>query len=151
MIAVVQRVKHSRVNIGKKRISEIKRGLLVFAGVEKRDTKKDINYVANKILNLRIFPDKERQMNLSVLDINGEILSVSQFTLTSRLKKGRRPDFSRAMKPDKAKKFYEEFINKLKSSTLKVEDGIFGEIMDIEIINEGPVTFIIDSKVKNFT
>ncbi len=150
MIAVIQRVKKASVRIENEVISEIGKGILVLVGIEYDDSEKDREFIVSKILNLRIFPDSEGKMNLSVADIKGEILSVSQFTLTSKIKKGRRPDFGRAMPSEKAKAFYQEFLNALKKSNLKVEDGKFGAMMEVELINDGPVTFIIDSKIKKW-
>ena len=150
MKAIIQRVKKAIVRVNDEIVSEIGKGILVLVGVEKEDTEKEREFIADKIINLRIFPDSEGKMNLSVLDIKGEILSVSQFTLTSKIKNGRRPDFGRAMPPEKAKDFYQEFLNDLKKSGLIVKDGKFGAMMEVELINDGPVTFILDSKVKNW-
>ena len=150
MIVVLQRVKRALVKVDNEIISEIGKGILALVGIEVNDTEKDRDFVVNKILNLRIFPDKEGKMNLSLLDIKGEILSVSQFTLTSKLKKGRRPDFGRAMPPKEARVFYDKFLDELKKSGLSVKDGKFGAMMEVELINDGPVTFIIDSKIKKW-
>ncbi len=150
MIALIQRVKRASVSIKGKTVNRIGKGILVLIGIEKNDTDKDMEFVANKILNLRIFPDSENKMNLSIIDIKGEILSISQFTLTAKIKKGRRPSFSEAMEPEKAKDFYDRFLKILSSSNIIVKDGVFGEMMNVELINEGPVTFIIDSKIKHF-
>ncbi len=148
MIAVIQRVKGASVSVNNKIINSIKKGILILVGIEKDDSEKDLKFVANKIVNLRIFPDKKNKMNLSILDINGEILSISQFTLTSKIKKGRRPDFGRAMPPEKAKIFYEKFLKELRTYNIPVKDGLFGAMMEVSLINDGPVTFIIDSKIK---
>ena len=150
MIAVIQRVKRAMVKVDDKIVGSIGKGILVLVGIEYDDNVKDRDFVVNKILNLRIFPDSDGKMNLSVVDIKGEILSVSQFTLTSKIKKGRRPDFGRAMPSKKAKAFYQEFLSDLRKSNLKVEDGKFGAMMEVELINDGPVTFIIDSKIKKW-
>ncbi len=150
MIAVIQRVKRAMVKVDDKIVGSIGKGILVLVGIEYDDNVKDRDFVVNKILNLRIFPDSDGKMNLSVVDIKGEILSVSQFTLTSKIKKGRRPDFVRAMPSEKAKAFYQEFLSDLRKSNLKVEDGKFGAMMEVELINDGPVTFIIDSKIKKW-
>ncbi len=148
MIAVIQRVKEASVSVNNKKINSIKKGILILVGIEKDDNEKDLKFVANKIVNLRIFPDEKGKMNLSVFDIKGEILSVSQFTLTSKIKKGRRPDFGRAMPPEKAKTFYEKFLKELSSYDIPVKDGVFGAMMEVSLRNDGPVTFIINSKIK---
>ena len=146
MRVVVQRVKNAEVEIKGKIIANIERGLLVFVGIEKGDKEKEILFMAEKILNLRIFPDKKNKINLSIKEINGEILSISQFTLASHIKKGRRPDFNNAEEPLEAENLYNRF-NDILSNDIKVEKGIFGSMMNIHSINEGPVTFIIE---KNF-
>jgi len=145
MRVVVQRVKNAEVEIKGEIIANIERGLLVFVGIEKGDKEKEILFMAEKILNLRIFPDKNNKMNLSIKDINGEILSISQFTLASHIKKGRRPDFNNAEEPLKAEILYDRF-NDILSDEIKVKKGIFGSMMNIHSINEGPVTFIIEKK-----
>lgn len=145
MRLVVQRVKKASVNIEDKLYEEIKTGLLLFVGIEKNDTINDIEFVANKVLQLRIFPDENNKMDKSILDIKGEILSISQFTLASYLKKGRRPDFSNAKEPNEAELLYKTFNSILKKQAT-VKEGIFGAMMDIESINNGPVTLIIEKK-----
>ncbi len=147
MRLVVQRVKGASVSIKNEIYSKIDSGLLLYVGIEKSDTIDDINFVANKVLQLRIFPDENNKMNLSIMDIGGEILSISQFTLASYLKKGRRPDFSNAKEPDEAEKLYHQFNDILKEN-IAVKTGIFGAMMDIESINNGPVTLIIEKKEK---
>ncbi len=146
MRVVVQRVKNAEVEIKGEIIANIERGLLVFVGIEKGDKEKEVLFMAEKILNLRIFPDKNNKMNLSIKDINGEILSISQFTLASHIKKGRRPDFNNAEEPLKAEILYNRFNDTL-SVEIKVKKGIFGSMMNIHSINEGPVTFIIEKKL----
>lgn len=146
MRVVVQRVKNAEVEIKGKIIANIERGLLVFVGIEKGDKEKEILFMAEKILNLRIFPDKKNKINLSIKEINGEILSISQFTLASHIKKGRRPDFNNAEEPLEAEILYDRF-NDILSNDIKVEKGIFGSMMNIHSINEGPVTFIIEKKI----
>ncbi len=150
MIALIQRVKSAKVSVNDKEINKIGKGILVFVGIEKNDDDKEIEFISEKILNLRIFPDSDNRMNLSIMDIKGEILSISQFTLTAKIKKGRRPSFSNAMEPEKAKSLYYKLLENLSNREISVKDGVFGEMMDIELVNEGPVTFIIDSKLKNF-
>jgi D-tyrosyl-tRNA(Tyr) deacylase len=145
MRTVIQRVSQATVAVDGEVVGRIGRGILVYAGIERGDTEKEIAFMAEKILNLRIFPDEEHRMNLSVIDIGGEILSISQFTLASYIKKGRRPDFTNAEEPGKAEELYERF-NELLSQELKVEKGVFGAMMNIESINDGPVTFIIEKK-----
>jgi D-tyrosyl-tRNA(Tyr) deacylase len=145
MRVVIQRVDRASVAAAGKVAGKIGTGILIYAGIEKGDSEKEIVFVAEKILNLRIFPDTEKKMNLSVKDINGEILSISQFTLTSHIKKGRRPDFNNAEDPEKAKALYEKF-NKLMAEEIKVETGVFGAMMKIDSINDGPVTFIIEKR-----
>lgn len=142
---VIQRVTRASVEVNGEIVGKINRGILVYVGIEKGDTEKEIAFMAEKILNLRIFPDEERRMNLSVKDIGGEILSISQFTLASYIKKGRRPDFTNAEEPGKAEELYERF-NEICSQEINVEKGVFGAMMNIESINDGPVTFIIEKK-----
>lgn len=144
MKAVIQRVKKASVEIEGKIYSKINRGLLILFCAEKNDVKENIDFIANKILNLRIFEDENHKMNLSVRDITGEILIVSQFTLASDLKKGLRPSFDNAMEPKQAKEFYEDMILKLKESKLNVQTGVFGADMQVMLINDGPVTFVLN-------
>ena len=144
MKAVIQRVKKASVEIEGKIYSKINRRLLILFCAEKNDVKENIDFVANKILNLRIFEDENHKMNLSVKDITGEILIVSQFTLASDLKKGLRPSFDNAMEPKQAKEFYEDMILKLKESKLNVQTGVFGADMQVMLINDGPVTFVLN-------
>ena len=143
MRTVVQRVSRASVEVEGKVVGKIGRGILAYVGVEKGDTEKEMAVMAEKIVNLRIFPDEERRMNLSVKEVGGEILSISQFTLASHIKKGRRPDFTNAEDPVKAEALYEKF-NELLAREIKVEKGVFGAMMNIESINDGPVTFIIE-------
>ncbi len=145
MRAIIQRVKKASVKIGNGIVGEIQEGLLILLGVRVGDTEKDIKFLAEKILNLRIFSDTEDKMNLSLLDIKGEALVVSQFTLYGDCKKGRRPSFTEAALPQVAQGLYEDFINEIKKSGLKVETGRFGAMMQVELINDGPVTFILET------
>ncbi len=145
MRVVIQRVTKASVEVDGTIVGKIQKGILAYVGIEKGDTEKEIAFTAEKILNLRIFPDQQGRMNLSVKDIGGAILSVSQFTLASYIKKGRRPDFTNAEEPKQAEAFYEQF-NQLLSQEITVETGVFGAMMQIESINDGPVTFIIERK-----
>lgn len=148
MRAVVQRVKEASVKVDSKVVGKIDKGLLVFLGVGKGDDSKDIEYMVNKIVGLRIFQDKDNRMNLSLEDIGGEILIVSQFTLYGDVRKGRRPSFTKSAHPDIGERLYEEFIDMVKSREIKVEKGIFGADMDINLVNDGPVTILLDSNKK---
>ncbi|MCK4890685.1 MAG: D-tyrosyl-tRNA(Tyr) deacylase [Candidatus Aminicenantes bacterium] len=149
MRIVVQRVSSADVKVNSKIVGKIGTGLLIYAGIEKGDSEREIEFVAEKVLNLRIFPDEDDKMDRAVLDVpGGAILSISQFTLASFIRKGRRPDFSNALEPEKAEKLYDHFCEKL-SSKIKVERGIFGAMMDISSVNDGPVTFIIEKNFNN--
>ena len=143
MIGLLQRVKRSSVTINDELYSEIGAGILVLFGVEKGDEKEKAEKIADKISKLRIFEDKNGKMNKSVTDISGEILVVSQFTLAGNCSKGTRPSFDNAEEPKRAKEIYEYFIEKLKEKGLTVKHGVFGAMMDVELINDGPVTFIL--------
>lgn len=145
MRAVVQRVKEARVKIEGKTVGQIGPGLLVLLGVGEGDSEKDAEFLAEKIVNLRIMNDPQGKMNLSVKDVGGKILVVSQFTLYGDTSKGRRPSFVKAAKPGKAKKLYKKFTQEIKASGLKVETGKFGALMQVELINDGPVTLILES------
>ncbi len=149
MRAVVQRVSSSQVTVEEKTVGKIERGLMVLLGVTHDDDIKDVEYMVEKIVNLRIFEDENEKMNLSLMDIKGELLVVSQFTLYGDCRKGRRPNFTEAAKPDIADELYEKFMEKAKEYDVKVERGKFGAHMIVDIVNDGPVTLIIDSK-KNF-
>lgn len=149
MRLVIQRVSNANVTVDDKVISRIKKGLLILVGVENGDSAKDAEWLAAKTANLRIFPDKEGIMNLSLIDIEGEALAVSQFTLTASTKKGNRPSYIRAAGHDLAIPLYEEFCSLLSNLINKdVKKGIFGADMKVELVNDGPVTIIIDSKLK---
>jgi len=146
MKAVIQRVKKGSVEIKEKEIGKIEKGLVILLGVGQNDIEKDAEYLAEKIVNLRIFEDKEEKMNLSVRDINGQILVISQFTLYGDCKKGRRPSFISAALPDKAVKLYDYFIKYIKNYGLKIETGKFQAMMLVKIFNDGPVTILLDSE-----
>ncbi|AIC93969.1 MULTISPECIES: D-aminoacyl-tRNA deacylase [Shouchella] len=146
MRIVLQRVKHASVKVEEDVVGSIDHGLLLLVGVTHEDEQKDSRYLVDKIANLRIFSDSEGKMNLSVRDIEGSILSISQFTLYGETKKGRRPNFMAAAKPEHALAMYEAFNDQLRDIGLRVETGRFGEHMDVSLLNDGPVTIILDSK-----
>lgn len=146
MRAVIQRVNHASVSVIDEKVGEIGRGLMVLLGVTHEDTLKDADYLVQKISNLRIFEDDAEKMNLSVKDVAGSILSVSQFTLYGDCRKGRRPNFMKAAKPDYAKECYDYFNHAIQKAGIHLESGVFGAMMDIEMVNSGPVTLILDSK-----
>ncbi|HPZ09619.1 MAG TPA: D-aminoacyl-tRNA deacylase [Candidatus Eremiobacteraeota bacterium] len=152
MRVVVQRVKEAEVLVKEERSEVIKgkinKGIVVLLGVGKNDTHKDVEWMAEKVANLRIFPDEEDKMNLSVLDAGGEVLVVSQFTLYGDCRKGRRPGYTDAAEPEYAIKLYKDFIEVIKEKGLFVAEGIFQESMLVKIYNQGPVTLIIDSEKK---
>lgn len=143
MKLVIQRVTHASVTIENKLFSSIQKGALVLFGVEKDDSEDMLDYYAQKLLKLRIFEDENGKMNKSLLDIKGEILVVSQFTLCADCKKGTRPSFDNAKEPKSAKEYYEKFVQILKTSGLNVQTGVFAAHMDVELVNNGPVTIIL--------
>lgn len=149
MRAVVQRVKKSRVVIENQENSKIENGLMVLLGVTHEDKKEDVDYLLEKIINLRVFEDEDGKLNKSLLDVKGNLMVVSQFTLYGDCRKGRRPNFMQAAKPEIAVPLYESFLKKAKEHPINVESGVFGADMQIELINDGPVTLILDSQ-KNF-
>lgn len=146
MRAVIQRVKEAQVKVEDKTIGEIRKGLLVLLGVENGDNSEDVQYLASKILELRIFEDEASKMNLSVQDIRGEIMVVSQFTLLGDCRKGRRPSFTDAAPPQLAQELYNQFIAYISKANLKVATGEFQAMMEVHLINDGPVTFVLDSR-----
>src|SRR6187402_3854529 len=149
MRIVVQRVSQASVTIDSKIVADIQKGLLVLVGIEDADTQEDINWLSGKIANLRIFGDENDVMNLSVKDIDGEIIVVSQFTLHALTKKGNRPSYIKASKPDVAIPMYEDFVQQLETELgKKVQTGVFGADMKVLLLNDGPVTIVIDSKNK---
>lgn len=148
MRLVIQRVSQASVTVNNQIISAINQGLLVFVGIEDSDTLEDIEWLCNKLINLRIFNDKDGVMNLSVLDVAGEFLIVSQFTLHASTKKGNRPSYIRASKPEIAIPLYQQFLTEVKKSGLAVKTGEFGADMKVNLLNDGPVTILMDSKNK---
>ena len=146
MRVLIQRVSSSSVSVEGREIARIGRGLNILAGVNVYDKKEDANYLAQKILNLRIFEDEEGKFNKSILEVGGNILVVSQFTLYADCDKGRRPSFTSAARPEQAQVILDILLEKLRESGLRVEIGMFGAHMVVEIINDGPVTVILDSK-----
>ena len=144
MKIVVQRVLRSSVSVDGKVIGEIGRGLMILFGAEKGDGDEAVNALADKVLNLRIFADDQGKMNRSCIDIEGEILVVSQFTLAGDCSRGRRPGFDNAAAPEAAERLYKNFIKKLVESKLKIQEGRFGADMQVDIVNDGPVTFILE-------
>jgi D-tyrosyl-tRNA(Tyr) deacylase len=149
MRAVVQRVSKASVSINGKIVGEIKKGLVILLGVKNGDTESDAKFLADKCVNLRIFADEAGKFNLSALDVGGELLAISQFTLYGDTRKGRRPSFVEAAPPEISEPLYEKFVAYLRESGLKVATGEFGAIMLVEIHNEGPVTIILESKEKS--
>ena len=147
MKAVIQRVSSASVTVVDKKISEIGEGLLIFLGVVAQDIEKDIDYLVNKTAGLRIFKDANQNMNLSLQDIGGEVLVVSQFTLCADTRRGRRPSFINAAEPIIANNMYDKFCQKLQLLSIPVSRGQFGASMDVELINDGPVTILLDSRV----
>lgn len=145
MRILVQRSLNSNVSVNNNIVGQINKGLVIFVGFTNNDTEKEIDYLINKLLNLRIFDDEAGIMNKSVLDINGEILSISQFTLYADTKKGNRPSYINAMKNTEASKLYDVFNEKLKTK-IKVETGVFGADMKVNIVNDGPVTILLESR-----
>lgn len=144
MRVVVQRVKRAQVTVNEKVVGAIEHGLMLLVGIKVGDSTDAVDYVAEKIAGLRIFEDDEEKMNLSVMDVGGAILSVSQFTLYGDASKGRRPNFMEAAKPEEAEALYERFNERLRTKSLKVETGVFGAMMDVELVNDGPVTIIVE-------
>jgi len=148
MKALLQRVTAASVSISGNEVGRIGRGLVVFIGVVAGDIERDIDYLVQKTVNLRIFSDRSGKFNLSALDIGGELLLVSQFTLLADTRKGRRPSFTDAAPPDEAEKLFDEFIRQARVTGLKIETGRFQQYMQVEIYNDGPVTIMLDSRDK---
>lgn len=148
MIAVIQRVTRAAIKINGEKVSKIDKGIVVLLGVMADDGIKDGSLLVNKIINFRIFNDHDDKMNLSIKDIKGEILVVSQFTLCADWLKGRRPSFVKAASPEIGEKLYEHFVNELRTNDIVVKTGRFGAMMDVSLVNDGPVTFVLDSTLK---
>lgn len=148
MRLVLQRVKKASVFVDNKVVGEIGLGLLVFLGVEQNDDKEDVLWLVKKLLGIRVLSDENGKMNLSLKQVNGSVLVVSQFTLHASTKKGNRPSYMNAAEPNKANEFYEEFILQIKNEGVQVQTGVFGANMQVELINDGPVTIVLDSKNK---
>lgn len=149
MRALIQRVSEARVTVNGQTVGKIGHGILLFLAVGKNDSEKDVDFLINKINNLRIFESEAKKMDLSLKDIDGELLAVSQFTLYGNVNKGRRPDFTDAANPDLARKLYKKFIEKCENKSIKTQTGEFAAMMDISLVNDGPVTFFIDSESKS--
>lgn len=149
MRAVVQRVSGSKVVVEEKTVGEIGKGILILLGVEQDDSEKDVQYMAEKIANLRIFQDDEGKMNLSTIDVGGSALIISQFTLMGDCRKGRRPSYSTSARPELAIPLYEMFIKEMQKHGVPTQEGVFQAMMDVHLVNQGPVTLMIDSK-RNF-
>ncbi len=146
MRAVVQRVSRAKVTVNEWIAGEIGLGLLVLVGVTHEDTESDVSYLVEKISGLRVFEDTDGKMNLSVLDVGGSVLTVSQFTLYADVRRGKRPSFDAAAKPESARVLYELFVEKIRAAGLRCETGRFQEMMQVEMVNEGPVTILLDSR-----
>ena len=144
---VVQRVTESKVEVENKTVGSIKKGYMVLIGIKETDTKEIADYLVNKLINLRIFEDENEKMNLSLADVKGELLLISQFTLYGDCKNGNRPSFTEAARPDKANEMYEYIVQKCKEKVDKVETGIFGANMQVSLVNDGPVTIILERRV----
>ena len=149
MKAVIQRVKSASVSVDDKIIGEIATGFLILLGVEQSDAQDDLNYLVKKTIGLRIFKDDNKNMNLSIKDVGGEALVVSQFTLCADTSRGRRPSFIKAANPEEADSMYQQFCERLTINNLSVQRGEFGAMMDVSLVNDGPVTIILDSREKN--
>ena len=145
MRLVLQRVKEAHVDVAGVTVGSISTGLLILIGVTSTDTQQDAEYLADKVIYLRIFPDAEGRMNRSILEVGGSLLVVSQFTLYGDCKKGRRPSFDRAAPPEQARQLYEYFVERLTSRNIIVQTGVFQAEMQIHLVNDGPVTFVLDS------
>jgi len=148
MIAVIQRVKKADISVDDSKISEINRGLLILLGVVSDDDENDCRYLQDKIAHFRIFNDEHNKMNLSIKDIYGEALVVSQFTLCSDWQKGRRPSFINAASPERGEELYNLFIERMQIDKIPTKTGRFGAMMEVSLVNDGPVTFVLDSKLK---
>lgn len=148
MITVLQRVTKAGVEVEGETVGAIGAGLLILLGVSSEDSEQDADYLAKKIAGLRIFPDQKGNMNISLRDVQGSALVVSQFTLLANCQKGKRPSFNRAAPPEKGKRLYNYFIDRLRAEKVPVKTGIFGAMMEVRLVNQGPVTIVLDSKEK---
>ena len=146
MIAVIQRCSRGKVTVSEKVVGEIAHGLVILLGVRKTDIENDADFLVNKISGLRVFSDENDKMNLSIKDVGGSALVISQFTLCSDTKKGRRPSFIKAAPPEDGNRLYEYFMSEMKKEGVPVQSGEFGAMMDVELVNDGPVTFVLNSK-----
>ena len=146
MIVVIQRCSRGKVTVSNKVVGQISHGLVILLGVQKNDTEKDADYLVHKISGLRIFSDENDKMNLSIKDMGGSALVISQFTLCGDTKKGRRPSFIQAAAPEDGNQLYEYFMSELEREGVPVQSGKFGAMMDVELVNNGPVTFVLNSK-----
>lgn len=146
MKALIQRVSEASVKVDNNIVGQIGKGILLFLAIEKGDTLNDIDFLVKKIINLRMFYDSNHKMNLSLKDINGSVLVVSQFTLSADCRKGNRPSFDKAESPERANEMYEIFMDRLRASGISVQSGKFAAYMKVSLINDGPVTFLIESK-----
>ena len=144
MKVLIQRVSSASVKVGNEVVGEIKNGLLLLIGISQDDTDEILNWMAEKCVNLRVFEDDDRKMNHSILDVKGAILAISQFTLFADTRKGRRPSYIRAADPEKGEELYNSFVEKLRKYSIKVETGIFGAMMDVKLVNRGPVTIMVE-------
>ena len=149
MKIIVQRVNRAQVRVNENVVGKIDRGMLIFVGISKEDATGDADYLVKKVIGLRMFQDKEGKMNCSSIDVGAEILVVSQFTLYGDCRKGRRPSFDKAADPQKGEELYEYFVDQLRNQNIKVETGQFQTMMDVELVNDGPVTFILESKISD--
>jgi D-aminoacyl-tRNA deacylase len=146
MRAVVQRVTRASVKVDGETVGQIENGLLVLLGVGQVDTEADADYLADKIVGMRVFEDADEKMNLAVTEVGGAILAVSQFTLYGDMRRGRRPSFDVAARPEQARELYEYFVEKIRAAGIRCETGKFQAMMEVELVNDGPVTILIDSK-----
>ena len=146
MRAVVQRVTRASVKVDGETVGQIEKGLLVLVGVAQDDTESDADYLADKIVGMRVFEDAGEKMNLAVTDVGGAILAVSQFTLFGDMRRGRRPSFDAAARPEQARKLYEYFVEKIRAAGVRCETGTFQAMMEVELVNDGPVTILMDSR-----
>lgn len=146
MKIVLQRVKQASVEVGGNVVGKIGQGICLLVGIEKGDSEDDAQYLAKKVVELRIFPDKEGKMNLCLQDVKGEALVVSQFTLVGSVRKGRRPSFDKAETPEKAEMLFQYFVDFIRQRQIKVETGVFQAMMEVHLVNDGPVTFVLQSK-----